>query len=637
MKKSFAAALLAALLAAALLASCAAPAATAPTPEPTAAAPASASTEEPTPAPTPEPTAKPAPSPEPTLTPTATPEPTPAPTPGDFVPVTEAMGEDWPWLPEGAEVLTEEELASWQARFDEDWMLTQFLSSAYTGPGDVDLFQLLYNGISLPERDLRPLLDIWLQAPEEGAWLLGRLGAWPFEYDTVKLPRSDVDALLRTYLGLGLEDMSGVGLDRLYYIPEADAWYTAHGDTNRQQVKFLYGYTLGDEVCLFHRGIAFYQSEDRWTGEPAYDLQQGVFRTVLRLGEEGFRFVSNLLALTDGTEGRNADPGSVNLRTLDLSGDYGREVYRLEPETVTFDSADAARASLEEMDGFALLLEHDYRDYGTLVYGEAGEEPYLFFLTGEGVRYRLHLPVNRLGAVPLDPEQDYGRAEEGTACVLDGWNSETADWLTGCVMYTDLGNGEERRMGEARWTFYLPAKEEFVWFRPWLPRTPLQETELSYRGVSIGDTVERMRSLLGEPEETEEHTEPSAEGLQYREYRYGGACFREAYIEDGGWTGTIGRIEIWDTSVYPGPRGILLGEDPESVMDLFPREYDYREDVYGRFYGEITHMGAGGCAGFGPSGEISVLVFTTDALEPSMMVYFEDGKAVRIFLGYNWI
>ena len=611
---------LSALLAAALLASCAAPAAPALTTEPEPAS-SAAPVPEPTSAPTPEP----APSPEPTPTPEATPAP-------------EDMGEDWP-LPEGAVALTEEELAEWQARFDGQWMLNQFLTSAYARPEDVDLFQLLYNGVCLTEDD-EPLWDTWLQNPEEGAWLLGHLGTWIFELDTVKLPRSQVEALLRMYLGLGLEDMGGVGLDRLYYIPEADAWYTAHGDTNRQQVKFLYGYTRGDEVCLFHRGAAFYRGVDQWTGRPADQLQQGMFRTALRQGEESFRFASNLLALTDGAEAQYAPPGSVDPSPLDLSGDYGREVWRLEPKTVTFKTFGEAAASLFDIEGFTALLEHDYGDYGTLVYGEAGEEQYLFFISWDGVRYRLRLPANQLGTVPLDPEQDYGRAEAGEACVLDGWKSATVEWLTGCMMYTDLGSGEERRMGEALWTLYLPTMEEFVYFRPWLPRTPLHASELSYRGVSIGDTVEQMRETRGEPEEIAEHLNTSdnpPQGLEHREYRYGGACFREAYTESEGWTGVIGQIEIRDTSVAPGPRGILLGESPESVMDLFPREYDCREDVYGRFYGEITHMGAGGCAGFGPSGEISVLVFTTDALEPSMMVYFEDGKAVRIFLGYNWI
>ena len=641
---------IAALLLAALLSGCGKPAAPAATPEPAASASAAAPSADPTPepatpgqlniTPTPGPEITPGridttPTPRPTPTPAPTPIPTPELTPVDFVPVTDTMGEDWPWLPEGAVPLSGEELASWQFMFDDQPMRTQFLTSAYEKPEDVDLYQLFYNGTTLGGA---PLLDTWLRDPEEGSYLLRHLGTWPFAYDTVKIPRADMERFLKACLGLGLEDMSRVGLDWLWYIPETDAWYTAHGDTNRQQVKFLYGYILGNEVCLFHRGIAFYQGVDQWTGDPAYTLQQGVFRTVIRLweAEEDFHFFSNLLALTDGAEARYAPPGSVNPSTLDLSGDYGRDAFRLEPEAADYGSFDAALASLEDLAGFSCLLEEEHPDYGTLVYGEAGEEPYLFFITSAGIRYRLHLPAASRGTLPMLQDWD----EESKGWILDPAVPELeVEWLLNCDALTDLGNGELRRLGQARWTLYLPTMEEFVLFSPF-PRTPLEGMELRYRDIAIGDTVERMYSLLGEPEACTEHryTDPDPpQGLEYREYGYDGAVFREAYTEEEGWTGVIGQIEIRDTGGAPGPRGLCIGDAPEDVLAHFPKEYDYWSDTYSRFYGLPPYDGAGGCAYPGPDGEVSSIILTTDEVEPFLRIDFLDGKAVRLFMGCSWI
>ena len=617
---------LAALLLAAMLAGCSAPAAPAATPEPTAAAPAAS------------PSAAPTPTPEPAtpgqLNITPTPIPTPELTPGNFVPVTDTMGADWPYLPEGARPLTEEELAQWQAWFEEEWIRIMFLASAYEGPEDVDLYMLLREGTGLTKTRFANFY--W--HPEEGSWLLGHAGAWPFYEDTLKLPRQEVEALLQRYLGLGLEEVNRVGLDQLYYVPEAEAWYKVRkSDSFRMIVRLLYGYVLEDEVCLFHRGGAWYKDDNPDRRTMRYNAQQGVFRTMLRLGENGeTHFVSNLLALTDGAEARYAPPVFAEPCPLDLSGGYGLDAFRLEPETVDCGSFDDARASLEDIQGFTCLLEEEHPDCGTLVYGETGEEPYLFFLTLEGVRYRLHLPVTSRGTLPM--LRDW--SEGSNAWILDLTDPRLeVEWLQDCEELTDLGNGERRRMGQARWTLYLPTMEEFVLFQPFDP-APLEETELRYRGVSIGDTVERMRELLGEPEEITEHryTSPDPpQGLEYREYLYPGACFREAYTEDEGWTGVIGQIEIRDTSAAPGPRGILVGEAPEDILDLFPREYDYREDELHRFYGLAPWDGAGGCAYPGANGEVETLVFTTDGVEPFLRIDFLEGKAVRLFMGCSWI
>ena len=96
----------------------------------------------------------------------------------------------------------------------------------------------------------------------------------------------------------------------------------------------------------------------------------------------------------------HAPPVSAEPCPLDLSGDCGCDMFRLEPAAVDYGSFDSARASLEDIEGFTSLLEEEHPDYGTLFYGEAGEEPYLFFITSEGIRYRLHLPATSQGTLP---------------------------------------------------------------------------------------------------------------------------------------------------------------------------------------------------------------------------------------------
>ena len=212
--------------------------------------------------------------------PAETPAPSEAPDPGVESPPKDAgqsfpKTPDWLELPEGAQWLSDRELAEWGAWFSMDPMRDQFLYSTYARPEDADLAQTFYNGCgqAVPPTDLT---DVRAFLMEYGSW-----NTWT---DVDKLPAEILDDVLRDYLGVPLSEMSGVGTYMLSYVPETDCYYHFHGDTNRQPDPiFLYGWEKDEVVSLFYDGFTFGHERNL----------DGVFRVTLRLTPGDWRFVSN--------------------------------------------------------------------------------------------------------------------------------------------------------------------------------------------------------------------------------------------------------------------------------------------------------------------------------------------------------
>lgn len=144
-----------------------------------------------------------------------------------------------------ARPLTGEELAYFNEEFfnGEDYNLhNQFLSSLYERPEDIDLSQLFYCGVgeeTVSDTELQQLgvLD------ENGEKIC----------DTDKLPVSAMDDVLLQNTGLTLEETSGIGLQGFQYLPEQEAYYHTHGDTNyRMCVTFSSGEREGDTIRLYY-------------------------------------------------------------------------------------------------------------------------------------------------------------------------------------------------------------------------------------------------------------------------------------------------------------------------------------------------------------------------------------------------
>ena len=116
----------------------------------------------------------------------------------------------------------------------------QFLSSEYSSPAEIDLYELFYCGLGDGESELSP----------EEQELVGRPEICP----TDKLPAAQMDEAFYVNTGLHLVETDGIGLDRFDYLPEYDAYYHSHGDTNyRPQVLFDGGIREDDLVRLYYR------------------------------------------------------------------------------------------------------------------------------------------------------------------------------------------------------------------------------------------------------------------------------------------------------------------------------------------------------------------------------------------------
>lgn len=158
------------------------------------------------------------------------------------------------------EPLTQDELAYFQENyFSSSYSIAnQFLTSLYTSPENIDLFQLFYNGTTLPgaigEEELQVLLDAYPMA-------------WA-DCPCTKLPVKDMDTILEQYTGLRFEETAGIGLDSLTYLEQYDAYYHFHGDTNaRTGVEFSAGYRQGNQVSLYYdsdKVVTLEEAGDSW-------------------------------------------------------------------------------------------------------------------------------------------------------------------------------------------------------------------------------------------------------------------------------------------------------------------------------------------------------------------------------------
>ncbi|MDE7220829.1 MAG: M56 family metallopeptidase [Oscillospiraceae bacterium] len=160
-----------------------------------------------------------------------------------------------------------------------------FLSSLYESPADIDLFELVYNGIpSMPDVEKPPRAD--------EAAILERVygGSWP-DCGTYEITSAELDALLREYTGMPLAESKKIGLPgangetldhAIVYLEDYDTYYWCHGDTNyRGLVAFQSGEREGDLIRLTY--------DDTFYADGVKCL------TLRDMGEGQYQFVSNLL------------------------------------------------------------------------------------------------------------------------------------------------------------------------------------------------------------------------------------------------------------------------------------------------------------------------------------------------------
>lgn len=176
-------------------------------------------------------------------------------------------------------------------------MMNQFLFLAVEAPKDyqqIDLFQLFYNGTGEPME----VTEEERQAVADAAY-----GGEDPMVDLVKCPASEMDAVLRKYLGLTLDETDQWGLDRFTYLEEYDAYYAFHGDTNYPgEVTFISGKWKDGKVLLYYEGSGF-PGLSSGNGETSMVSFGPVCVTLEPQKDGGYRFLSNW--------GWNDDPPAI--------------------------------------------------------------------------------------------------------------------------------------------------------------------------------------------------------------------------------------------------------------------------------------------------------------------------------------
>ena len=173
----------------------------------------------------------------------------------------------------------------------------QFLTSDYSSPEDIDLLELFYNGTGGEEDAM---------GEEEWAALEAAAGGEIY-LDVTKTATARINEVLAQYTGLTLAETNQVGLEKFIYLPEYDAYYFAHGDTN-------------------YRGGDFFSAGAREDGQIRLyyeDPLDGGKCVTLREVGDGYQFVSNLPAEKPAIP--TVYPAGEPLRTIPLAVPEDRE------------------------------------------------------------------------------------------------------------------------------------------------------------------------------------------------------------------------------------------------------------------------------------------------------------------------
>ena len=109
----------------------------------------------------------------------------------------------------------------------------QFLTSEYTSPKDIDLYELFYNGAYI-------VGNVSVVSEEEKQLLLDRYFD-KIHYPVIKITTREMNEFLQKYMGITLEETNKYGLDKMYYLEEYDAYYFMHADTNVNYAIFKAG------------------------------------------------------------------------------------------------------------------------------------------------------------------------------------------------------------------------------------------------------------------------------------------------------------------------------------------------------------------------------------------------------------
>lgn len=297
----------------------------------------------------------------------------------------------------------------------------QFLTSSYANPAQIDLFELLYNGLGTGES---------LLSPEE----MELVGSEVCPTD--KLPVEAINGLLLTYTGLTLEETEQVGLDRFPYLEAYDSYYHTHGDTNWPgSSPIQYGSRNGDRIALYHRLMAG-ASESGW-----------MCLTLQDKGDGNYWFVSNLSC--DAPRIQMALPEGEPALAVPLSSQTPIQETLIEIERASDDRV--ARGGGYQIADRTVrsYLSEDGNIYAAIVYEEAlNEQGLVQWEAGRFFTYPADMELSACRIVAYEslfgfptvvvqyPGQ-YPNGTYGSCCNLYGLDSGTGDLYFLTTVYGD--------------------------------------------------------------------------------------------------------------------------------------------------------------------------------------------------------
>ena len=173
--------------------------------------------------------------------------------------------------PEGVNLLPQETVTWFATSFfnhNESFFPNMFLYKTFDSPENVNIQGVFRQGFRRGE---------YLEVSQEELDLLQQKGA-AIEWDTIKWPIEDMNAVLKEYINLSLEETNKVDLDTFYYLDDYKAYYICVSDTAYTQYDFFNGWTNEDGTITLQYS--------QWDKE--------VYRVTLREEDGCYYFVSNM-------------------------------------------------------------------------------------------------------------------------------------------------------------------------------------------------------------------------------------------------------------------------------------------------------------------------------------------------------
>ena len=167
--------------------------------------------------------------------------------------------------------LSEKEITVFNTEFfngDITNMNNMLLSSEYSQPDEINLFELFYNGVGgafgeVSEDELSMLTELCSDAPY---------------LDIIKITANEMDAFLQEKMGISLAETKKTGLDSFYYLEQYDSYYLIMGDSNF-------------DWCMVTSGTC--ESNNKLILKYEKEYEGGQWVVILQKTDDGYLFISN--------------------------------------------------------------------------------------------------------------------------------------------------------------------------------------------------------------------------------------------------------------------------------------------------------------------------------------------------------